>query len=576
MAGKPRGRKPKPAPKSVIETAAATLPLAGAATAEKPLLDNLPDDHCGAALMHLLRGYGVDTVFGIPGVHTLELYRGIADADLRHITPRNELGAAFMADGYARATGRPGVCTLITGPGLTYAATAIAEAYSDSIPMLVITAVNARRHLNMGRGKLHEMTDQRAFSAPMTGWSHTLHDPDDMPLVIARAFAKFATERPRPIHIEVPIDVMPLPVQAPRQSRPLPKIPAPHPDRIAEAAAVLAEARDPTIILGGGAWQAGAAITALAERLGAVVMSTVAGKGIVPESHPLSAGMCLSDRAVDGRLVNTDVALVIGSELSDADIWIEGPLPLPERTVRIDIDADELQGDYPVMVPVLGDAGLSVDALLERLGPPPAEIAATAGRARAWAAEMKAKLRATDGLKTVHRDVLDTIRQALPDDAMVFNDMTQIAYAGHDLFPVDGPRLWNHPCGFGTLGYAVPAAIGAKIGCPDRVVTALVGDGGLQFTSQELATAVENGLSLPIFVWNNNAYGEIRLGLEDRNIPPIGVNLENPDFIKLAAAYGARANAPTTHAALSASIEVALTQPVPTLIIIDEDKFKPG
>jgi len=594
MAGKTPGRKANPAPQSVLDSPAFPEANTGPAStgptetgptetgptetgpASAAAVTNTPGAHCGAAMMHLLRDYGVDTVFGIPGVHTLELYRGIADADLRHITPRNELGGAFMADGYARATGRPGVCTLITGPGLTYATTAIAQAYSDSIPMLVLTAVNARRHLNMGRGKLHEIPDQRAVSAPMTAWSHTLVDPDDMPLVVARAFASFATQRPRPIHIEVPIDVMPMPVGAPRTPRPLPLIPAPHPDRIAEAVALLAAAEAPTIIVGGGAWQAGAEITALADRIGAAVTSTVAGKGIVSESHPLSAGMCLSDRAVDARLAATDVALIIGSELSDADIWIEGPLPLPAKTIRIDIDPEELQADYPVAVPILGDAALAVAAIRAGLGPAPASVDAVRAQSAAWARSMRAHLRDTRGLRATHMAVLDTVRAALPADAIVFNDMTQIAYSGHDLFTTEDPRLWNHPCGFGTLGYAVPAAIGAKIGCPDRPVAALVGDGGFQFTSQELATAVENRLSLPILIWNNDAYGEIRQGLSERRIPPIGVTLENPDFTTLAATYGARSNRPTTHAALKASIEVALEAPVPTVIVIDEARFAHG
>ena len=524
--------------------------------------------------MALLKDYGVDTVFGIPGVHTVEMYRGIEASGLRHIVARNELGATFMADGYARITGKPGVCTLITGPGLTYAATAIAEAYADSIPLLILTAVNARRDLGMGRGKLHEITNQRALSAPITAWSHTVLDPDDMPLIVARAFAKLTAERPRPIHLEFPTDVLPLPVNAPKTKRALPLPPGPHPACVEEAVTLLKTAETPSIIVGGGAWGAVDPLRALAERLGAVVMSTVAGKGILPESHPLSAGMCLSDRRVDGRLFATDVAIVVGSELSDADIWIEGPLPLPENTIRIDLDSEELQADYPVKVPMLGDAALSLQALVDGLGQRPSSVNKTAETSQEWAAAMKGLAQRTEGLRTLHQSVLATMRDVLAPDAVVFNDMTQIAYAGHDLFLTEGPRQWNHPCGFGTLGYALPAAIGAKIAAPDRQVVALAGDGGLQFTLQELATAVENQLSLPIIVWDNKGFGEIRDSLMSSQVPAIGVDLQNPSFTKLAEAYGARSNTPTTPAALKASLEIALKHDRPTLIILSQDRFK--
>src|SRR5215469_4568789 len=163
---------------------------------------------CGEALVTLLEGYGVEYVFGIPGVHTVELYRGLAASSIRHVTPRHEQGAGFMADGYARVTGKPGVCFIITGPGMTNIATAMAQAYADSIPMLVISSVNARRELGSGDGRLHELPSQRNVFAGLTAFSHTLLDAAELPQLLARAFAVFESARPRPVHIEIPLDVI--------------------------------------------------------------------------------------------------------------------------------------------------------------------------------------------------------------------------------------------------------------------------------------------------------------------------------------------------------------------------------
>ncbi|HMC47237.1 MAG TPA: thiamine pyrophosphate-binding protein, partial [Caballeronia sp.] len=201
---------------------------------------------CGEVLVRLLEHYGVELVFGIPGVHTVELYRGLATSTLRHVTPRHEQGAGFMADGYARVTGKPGVCFIITGPGMTNIATAMAQAYADSIPMLVISSVNNTRQLGGGTGRLHELPSQRDVFAGLTAFSHTLLDADELPQVLARAFAVFATARPRPVHIEIPLDVIVAPARD-TTSRVvvLPAKPAGAPAALDEATALLANARRP-------------------------------------------------------------------------------------------------------------------------------------------------------------------------------------------------------------------------------------------------------------------------------------------------------------------------------------------
>jgi acetolactate synthase-1/2/3 large subunit len=238
---------------------------------------------CGEALIGFLEQYGIDTIFGIPGVHTVELYRGLGNSKIRHITPRHEQGAGFMADGYARASGRPAACFIITGPGLTNIATALGQAYGDSIPMLVISSVNRRDELALGEGRLHELPSQRNLMAGLTAFSHTLMRADELPQVLARAFTVFRSARPRPVHIEIPLDVITATADDLR-AKILSDLgrPSPDPARIAAAAALLRSAKRPLVVLGGGAQDAAGEARSLVERLGAPTLMTVNAKGILP------------------------------------------------------------------------------------------------------------------------------------------------------------------------------------------------------------------------------------------------------------------------------------------------------
>jgi thiamine pyrophosphate-dependent acetolactate synthase large subunit-like protein len=523
-------------------------------------------ESCGAAMVRLLEAYGVDTVFGIPGVHTLELYRGLAGSAIRHVTPRHEQGAAFMADGYARATGRPGVCVLITGPGLTNAATGIGQAFSDSVPMLVITSVAERRDLGMRRGRLHEIVDQRATIAPLCAFSHTLLSADELPLVLARAFAVFASQRPRPVHIEIPLDVITEPLSRPARALPLPGRPAPEPDAGARAAALLAGARAPMIFAGGGAEHAAAEVRRLAERIDAPVVTTVAGKGIMPEGHPLSLGSLLDVTAITDAVGAADVALIVGSELSETDFWWGVP-DFTGAVIRIDLDPAVIMNGPPTEVAILADAVLTLDAILAALPGPPAR--------RSGATRVAALLAGADAgltpLRRKHVRTLDALRAALPDDAQLYTDMTQIAYTGNSWFRTGVPGTWHHPSGFGTLGYALPAAIGAKVARPETAIVALAGDGGLLFTVQELASAAELGLPLPVIVWHNDGYGQIRDGMIERGIQPIGVSIQPPDFPALARAFRCHAAVPQDRASLIEAVRTALSADRPTLIEVRED-----
>jgi len=523
---------------------------------------------CGQALVKLLEAYQVDTVFGIPGVHTLELYRGLPGRNIRHVLTRHEQGAGFMADGYARVTGKPGVCFIITGPGLTNIATPIGQAYADSVPMLVITSVNETHTLGKGWGRLHETQNQRAISEPLTAFSATAFRVDDIPDLIARAFSVFNSERPRPVHIEIPLDV--LAAEVSRDWTDDVRLPArrPVPDLNATSAAavLLNNARRPIIIAGGGAIEASQAIEDLAEKCQAAVFTTVAGKGILPSLHPLHAGAVLCTESAWDYVATADVVLAIGTELADTDIWRD-KLPITDKIIRVDIDPRKMNDLYPAEVAIVADAQAAVDALLDKVAP--------ALHKREISAELDvlktAIAKTQTALQQKHIAVLNVLQQCLPDNAFIATDMTQIAYTGNYSYDVNRVRSWLHPTGYGTLGYGLPAGIGAKIGAPDRPGVVLTGDGGFLYTVQELATATEE-LQSPfvILLWNNDSLGQIRDDMLALDIPPIGVSPKNPDYIKVAEGFGCRTQRPESLASLETALQEALAYQGVTLIEMHE------
>jgi thiamine pyrophosphate-dependent acetolactate synthase large subunit-like protein len=321
------------------------------------------------------------------------------------------------------------------------------------------------------------------------------------------------------------------------------------------------------ILLGGGAIDVPQVRTVrLAEEIGAAVVTTIAGKGVFPESHTLSLGATLSRSPTQKFLAEADLVLVIGSELSETDSWTDKSLELGGTVIRVDIAEAQLTVNAEPALAIRSDAAAFVDALGEAGSSLPAD------RQNQRVTMVRHEISASwNTLARKHIRVLDALRAALPADAFVATDMTQIAYTGNAAFPVDRPRCWIHPVGFGTLGYALPAAIGAKLADPRRPGVALAGDYGFQFTLPELGTAVELGLALPVVVWNNEGLGQIRDGMVEAGITEIGVKAHNPDFQALAEAYGCRAVCPRTLDVLGKDLRDALAARVPTLIEIRED-----
>ena len=524
---------------------------------------------CGEALINLLEGYGVSTVFGIPGEHTLELYRGIVGSNLRAVTPRNEQGASFMADGYARVTGKPGVCMVISGPGVTNAATGIGQAYADSIPMLVISSANDSPSLGKGWGRLHETTDLCAITKPITAFSAMVHHPSEVPELIAQAFTVFHSRRPRPVHIAIPIDVMEMRVEDSWRVCQIPDIPDPTQSSIKLAVDLLGSATYPIMMVGGGAQHASVSVTELAELLNVGVIASNAGKGIVADSNELSLGGGVISPAVQNYLGQADVIIAIGTEIAEADSFIYD-MPVNGKVIRIDIDPTRFNDAFPATVAIQGDARAACELMLAEL-----KSRGINGVARNTIEELD-HVRAnqqTDftAVERQHIKLLNLLRDQLPDNAIIMGDIAQVVYTGTAAMKTYLPRTWFYPAGFGTLGCAVPSAIGAKLGKPKSKVIALVGDGGLMFTINEIATAVEEQLSIPIIVWHNHSYAMIRDGMVKRGIPEIGVNPKAPDFVKMADAFGCFGIQVTDKNSFIGALDIAFNRQGPSIIVVMED-----
>jgi len=529
---------------------------------------------CGEAAIRLLEQYGVDTVFGIPGVHTLEYYRGLADSPIRHVTPRHEQGAGYMACGYARVTGRPGVCILITGAGLTNAATAIATAHHDSLPLLVLSSDTQTADARRGHGALHDLPDQPAFMATITGLTIEVTDPADLPDAFARAWEALTARRPRPVHISVPLDVLAQPAAGDARRPDRSARPAPDPALIAEAADLLAAAERPMLLLGGGATGAQAEAIALAERLGAPTTSSIAGRGIVPDAHPLGLGATAPIGPVHAALAAADAVVAVGTEFSETDYFYApgfAPPAFAGDLIRIDIDPGQLHKRRPARVAIEADAALAMAALEAALAERGRDGAGGAERARA----LRDDPAGWEGMAEF-REVVAALAAALPEDGVLAVDSTQPAYAAAHLWRSTRPNSYLPYGGFGTLGPALPMAIGAKLGAPERPVMALAGDGGFLFTVQELATAVDLGLPLAIVLWQNHGYGEILDSMERADVLPVGVDTTAHDYLAIAEGFGCRAVRAGSLDDLPALAAEAFAGDRPTLIEVVAERVAPG
>ena len=514
----------------------------------------------GEAIVDALARHGVDTVFGIPGVQLDPLFAALHDARnrIRTIHTRHEQGAGYMALGYAMATGRPGTAIVVPGPGLLNASSAIATAYAVNAPLLCVAGQVPSRLIGRETGQLHEIPDQLGLARGLTKWAARMDAPGDAPGIVAEAFRRLMDGRRRPVAIEMAMDVM----RAEGDVRPLDPEPdgaaeAPDPDEVEAAARILGGARTPLIVAGGGAADAGAELAALGEMLQAPVVMTRGALGAVSPDHPLA----LTPPHGHRLWRDADAVLGVGTRLVPMlPVWgTDDGL----KVVRVDIDPVEIGRLGAPAASVRADAAAGLAALLEAV---PRHNRARASRAGEIAGVRAALDEEFDRLDP-QVPILRAIRRALPEDGIFVEELTQPGYVARLVFPVHHPRTYIHPGYQGTLGYAVPTAMGASVGRPDRKVLAISGDGGFMFNVQELATAAQHGIDLVVVLFNDGAYGNVkRLQQQLFDGREIAVDLKNPDFMKLADAFGIEGMRAASPPELERAIVRGFDTPGPTLI----------
>jgi thiamine pyrophosphate-dependent acetolactate synthase large subunit-like protein len=493
------------------------------------------------AIADALRDAGIDTVFGLPGVHNLALWPACARAGIRIVGSRHEQGCAYAADGYARATGRAAVALTTTGPGAANTLGAVGEAWASHSPVVVIASdiATTLRRPGTYRGVLHECTDQAALFAPVTKARIVVGRADDLAAAVADALA-LASRAPRgPVYLGVPTDLLTAPVVAP----PLAEI---HPAGVAHTAAVLparelepvlgmlTQSQRPLIWIGGGTRDAGAEVDALARALGAPVIATFQARSVLPAAHPLLVGAPPHEPQVTALIEQADFVLVVGSDLDHMNTmgW---RLPLPDARAAINIDGDDATKNYTMTTVVEADAGDALRSLLAQLAhlaPRVPWIADVPAVARAVRDELRADAESAPAI-----EFLEQTRNALPSDAIVFADMCIPGYWLSGQYPVECVRGLHYPMGWGTLGFAFAASIGASAAVgPQRPVVAVVGDGGMLFALGELATVAQERLALTVVIVDDGGYGMLRYGREAD--PHNGCDLSPVDFVAVAEGFG--------------------------------------
>ncbi len=515
----------------------------------------------GQALAKSLYLEGVRVIFGLPGVQLYHALDGLqGEPGIRFITTRHEQATTYMADGYSRAGGGIGTAMMVPGPGLQNASAGIGTAFAASSPILVVSGQIERDLIGADRGILHEVNDQLDTIRPVTKWARRILDPAEIPDAVHEAFYQLKTGRPRPVEIEIPPET--LAETADVELREPEEYPRPVADGAAvqTGARILAEAANPLIWAGGGVISSGAqeALRRVAEYLQAPVITTPEGKGAISERHPLALGAHrLRNDPVAREAPHFDVILAVGTRMANP-AWLGG-----QRVVQVDVDPEELGRNYENTFGIAGDAHQTLESLYDNLA------GLTAGRPNREAeVEALRKRRAETALRVEPQESLTaTLRNVLPEDGILISGMTQIGYYCRAFYPVYQPRTFLTSSYSGNLGYAFPVALGAKVAQPDKAVVAVSGDGGFLFNSQELATAVQHEINLVVVVFNDNAYGNVLRDQVNRFDGRIyGAALHNPDFVKLAEAYGARGVRAEGADQLDSALREALAIDAPTLI----------
>ncbi len=531
-----------------------------------------------------LRAYNVDTIFGIPGVHTLPLYDALQqEPGLRHILARHEQGAGFMADGYARISGRPGVVCTITGPGVTNVTTPVADAYADSIPLLTISTSLPRASKGHFRGELHGLKNQLGMMEALAGWTRAVEYVEEIPSALADAFRVMRCGRSRGAYLEIPLDLLEAQaeVDIPSPTSPADELPRPSHDAIMAAARLLSEAQHPLIIAGAGVTfaRANEQLAQLAELLQAPVLLGGKSHDVLPGDHPLvipSRGY--APKELQPLVESSDVVLVVGSKLgaqrTNVTVLEGGKLrtlrtsdmglPLPAQLIHIDIDPSEIGYNYPASVGIAADARLALEALLAELSNNPIKAMPRTGEAVQIKQALCNRARRAYGEAVA---LLDGLREGLPRNGIVVTDMTMLGYASAQYLPVYEPRTFIHSSELCAIGCGLPLALGAQVAAPDRPVVALCGDGGFLLNVGELATAVQEQLPVVTVIFNDATYTAVKSDQHRRfGSRYIATDLIAPDYVALAQAFHVQAMRAEGPEALRDAIGTAIQNSGPTLI----------
>ena len=527
----------------------------------------------GAHLARALQAEGITRVFGIPGTHNLEIFAQLSAAGIDIVSPRHEQGAGYMADGAARVTGEVQVIVTTTGPAALNALTALLQSFTDSVPVLLITPGMPLTHPGRGNGLLHEVRNQSAALSAVLTEVMRVTSPGEVSLAVGQSLSAMRSGRTRPAAIEIPLDLIEIAGPGTLHPSLARALPAPVASEIEAAAEAIASSQRPLIIAGAGAHGAGAEVAALAESLGAGIVLSSNAKGLVDDRAETTIGAVGVLELLPELTSDADAVIAIGTELAPSDFWPE-PLPLPDTVVRIDIDEVQMLTNATVTHPILAAAKNATAALNEQVSALRTESATAA--ARNWTAGWKSRAasamesdgRPWAGLSTA----LTAFAEADDSPLIVAADSTMACYYGVQTGWKARPGdRFLYPAGAGTLGYGLPAGIGAKLAAPQARVVAVEGDGGSMFTIAELAAAVQAGVRMCLIVVDNGGYGEIRNEMEDRGDTPSGVKLTGPDFPALAQAMGARGIHVDGADALLAALTEAEAADGPTLIHITED-----
>jgi acetolactate synthase-1/2/3 large subunit len=516
----------------------------------------------GQALVASLKREGVDTVFGLPGIQLDYAFDALyAERDsINVVHTRHEQATAYMADGYARTTGKVGTFIVVPGPGVLNAASALSTAYATNSPVLCITGQIQSDLIDVGRGVLHEVYDQLGMLSHITKWNARAMTPNEVPIFVHEAFRQLKSGRPRPVEIEIPPDVLGLEADV-ELRQPLAPDKAPgDPDLLEQAAKLLGGARRPLILAGGGVMSAEGwdELLAVAELLDAPVVMTPNGRGALSDRHPLS----VIQLALTELTPTSDVILAVGTRALGF-----GSIPIKPAVgasvIRIDADPTQLNRTIVPTVGITADAKLALATLAERIG----KHNQKRDSRREELAQMKAILSETLNAAEPQASLGLALRNSVPDDAIFVDESTQVGYWARSGLPIYGPRTYVTSGYQGTLGYGFPTALGAKVGNPDRKVISFSGDGGFMFNVQEMATAVQHKIGVTMVVFDDGAFGNVRrIQQESFSGHTIASDLKNPSFTELGKTFGMPSVQADGADALSGALREAMTEDGPVMI----------